>query len=53
VTGQPDIYDLKLSYRPGEQLLESKELKPYLWGFKERGIFDEFVTASTPAEYDG
>ncbi len=59
VTGQPDFYDLKLSYRPGGRLLESKALKLYLWGFRERGIFAEdlaatllkdFVAASSPAE---
>ena len=59
VTGQPDFYDLKLSYRPGGRLLESKALKLYLWGFRERGIFaedlaatllKELVAASGPAE---
>jgi len=59
VTGQPDFYDLKLSYRPGGRLLESKALKLYLWGFRERGIFAEdlaatllkdLVAASSPAE---
>ncbi len=46
VTGQPDFYDLKLSYRPGERLLESKALKLYLWGFRERGIFAEDLAAT-------
>ena len=59
VTGQPDFYDLKLSYRPSGRLLESKALKLYLWGFRERGIFAEdlaatllkdLVAASSPAE---
>ena len=59
VTRQPDFYDLKLSYRPGGRLLESKALKLYLWGFRERGIFAEdlaatllkdLVAASGPAE---
>ena len=36
VTGQPDFYDLKLSYRPKELLLESKAMKLYLWGFRDR-----------------
>lgn len=59
VTGQPDFYELKLTYRPGGSLIESKSLKLYLWGFRERGIFAEdlaatllkdLVAASDPAE---
>lgn len=46
VTGQPDFYEMKLVYRPGEQLLESKALKLYLWGFRERGIFAEDLAAT-------
>ena len=41
VTGQPDFYDLKLSYRPRAKLLESKAMKLYLWGFREKGAFAE------------
>src|SRR3712207_4612687 len=41
ITGQPDFYELKLSYRPREALIESKSLKLYLWGFRDRGIFAE------------
>ena len=59
ITGQPDFYELKLSYRPGAHLLESKAMKLYLWGFRDRGIFGEdlaatllkdFVAACDPAE---
>ena len=59
VTGQPDFYELKLSYRPGPRLLESKAMKLYLWGFRDKGIFAEdmavtllkdFVAACEPAE---
>jgi len=59
ITGQPDFYGLKLSYRPGTHLLESKAMKLYLWGFRDRGIFGEdlaatllkdFVAACDPAE---
>ena len=59
ITGQPDFYELRLSYRPGTQLLESKAMKLYLWGFRDRGIFGEdlaatllkdFVAACDPAE---
>ena len=45
VTGQPDFYELKLSYRPATRLLESKAIKLYLWGFRDRGIFAEDLAA--------
>ena len=46
VTGQPDFYDLKLIYRPRERLLESKAMKLYLWGFREKGAFAEDLAAT-------
>ena len=46
VTGQPDFYELKLSYRPGPRLLESKAMKLYLWGFRDRGMFAEDMAAT-------
>ena len=46
VTGQPDFYELKLSYRPGLQLLESKAMKLYLWSFRDRGMFAEDMAAT-------
>lgn len=46
VTGQPDFYELSLNYRPGERLLESKSLKLYLWGFRDRGAFAEDMAAT-------
>jgi 7-cyano-7-deazaguanine reductase len=46
ITGQPDFYDLKLSYRPKEGLIESKSLKLYLWGFRDRGVFAEDLAAT-------
>lgn len=46
VTGQPDFYELTLSYRPGGSLLESKALKLYLWGFRDRGVFAEDLAAT-------
>jgi 7-cyano-7-deazaguanine reductase len=45
VTGQPDFYELKLTYRPGARLLESKAMKLYLWGFRDRGTFAEDLAA--------
>ena len=46
MTGQPDFYELKLSYRPGTQLLESKAMKLYLWSFRDRGMFAEDLAAT-------
>jgi 7-cyano-7-deazaguanine reductase len=46
LTGQPDFYDLTLRYRPKESLIESKSLKLYLWGFRDRGIFAEDLAAT-------
>ncbi len=46
VTGQPDFYDLKLSYRPKGRLLESKAMKLYLWGFRDEGAFAEDLAAT-------
>jgi 7-cyano-7-deazaguanine reductase len=45
ITGQPDFYELKLSYRPKASLIESKALKLYLWGYRDRGIFAEDLAA--------
>ena len=46
ITGQPDFYELKLSYRPNESLIESKALKLYPWSFRAQGIFAEDLAAT-------
>jgi len=46
ITGQPDFYELNLGYRPKESLIESKSLKLYLWGFRDKGIFAEDLAAT-------
>jgi 7-cyano-7-deazaguanine reductase len=46
ITAQPDFYELELSYRPGALLLESKSMKLYLWGFRDRGMFAEDMAAT-------
>ena len=46
ITNQPDFYELKLSYRPKGSLIESKALKLYLWGFRDRGAFAEDLAAT-------
>ena len=45
ITGYPDFYELKLGYRPKAHLIESKALKLYLWGYRDRGIFAEDLAA--------
>ena len=46
ITGQPDFYELTLSYCHKGALVESKSLKLYLWGFRDRGIFAEDLAAT-------
>ena len=46
ITGQPDFYELTLTYRPKGSLIESKSLKLYLWNFRDRGIFAEDLAAT-------
>ncbi len=41
LTKQPDYYNLKIEYVPGEKCIESKALKLYLWTFRETGQFCE------------
>jgi 7-cyano-7-deazaguanine reductase len=46
ITDQPDFYELKHSYHPKESLIESRALKLYLWGFRNKGIFAEDLAAT-------
>jgi 7-cyano-7-deazaguanine reductase len=46
ITAQPDFYELELTYRPGALLLESKSMKLYLWGYRDRGMFAEDMAAT-------
>lgn len=48
VTKQPDVYSLRVTYS-GAQTFESKGLKHYLWGFRERPLSAENL-ASTLAD---
>lgn len=41
VTGQPDLTDLTIRYRPGGRCVESKSLKLYLWSFRNEQVFVE------------
>ena len=35
ITGQPDFAEIRISYLPGERMVESKSLKLYLFSFRE------------------
>jgi len=41
VTGQPDYYEVKVTYEPQDKCLESKSLKLYLGAYRQVGSFAE------------
>lgn len=41
VTGQPDFWTVAIHYEPIEWCLESKSLKLFLWGYRDRKVFAE------------
>ena len=41
ITGQPDFGEIRISYIPGERMVESKSLKLYLFSFRNHGGFHE------------
>ena len=41
ITGQPDFAEIRISYIPDVKMVESKRLKLYLFGFRNRGDFHE------------
>ena len=41
ITGQPDMYVVRIAYEPRELCLESKSLKLYLARFRNEGAFAE------------
>ena len=41
ITGQPDFAEIRISYIPGERMVESKSLKLYLFSFRNNGDFHE------------
>jgi 7-cyano-7-deazaguanine reductase len=44
MTGQPDFATVRVSYVPGESIVELKSLKLYFWSFRNEGAFHEDVT---------
>ena len=45
VTGQPDWYEVAITYRPDASCIESKSLKLYFQTFRNDGIFGEAFAA--------
>lgn len=50
VTLQPDLATLEITYRPDRWCVESKSLKLYLWGFRDRAVFVEALAAEIADE---
>ncbi|NND74993.1 MAG: preQ(1) synthase [Ilumatobacter sp.] len=50
VTEQPDLSTVVIEYVPGEWCVESKSLKLYLWGFRDRAVFAEALAAEIAHE---
>jgi 7-cyano-7-deazaguanine reductase len=44
LTGQPDFATIRITYVPGDLLVELKSLKLYLWSYRDEGGFHEAVT---------
>jgi len=50
VTQQPDLSSVVIEYVPAEWCVESKSLKLYLWGFRDRAVFAEALAAEIAGE---
>ena len=50
VTQQPDLSNVCIEYVPAGLCVESKSLKLYLWGFRDRAIFAEAMAAEIASE---
>ena len=50
VTEQPDLSTVVIDYTPDEWCVESKSLKLYLWGFRDRAVFAEALAAEIAEE---
>ena len=50
VTAQPDLSRVEIEYAPDASCVESKSLKLYLWGFRDRAVFAEAMAAEIAAE---
>jgi 7-cyano-7-deazaguanine reductase len=50
VTEQPDLSTVVIEYVPSQWCVESKSLKLYLWGFRDRAVFAEALAAEIAGE---
>lgn len=50
VTKQPDLSTVVIEYAPRQFCIESKSLKLYLWGFRDRAVFAEALAAEIAEE---
>jgi len=50
VTAQPDLSHVEIEYEPAQLCVESKSLKLYLWGFRDRAVFAEAMAAEIADE---
>ena len=50
VTQQPDLSTVVIEYGPARLCVESKSLKLYLWGFRDRAVFAEAMAAEIAHE---
>ena len=50
VTEQPDLSNVVIEYVPDAWCIESKSLKLYLWGFRDRAVFAEALAAEIAGE---
>lgn len=50
VTQQPDLSTVVVEYEPDAWCIESKSLKLYLWGFRDRAVFAEALSAEIARE---
>jgi 7-cyano-7-deazaguanine reductase len=53
VTLQPDLSHVEIVYEPDQWCVESKSLKLYLWGFRDRAVFAEALTVEIATEIMG
>lgn len=52
VTAQPDLSTVVIEYEPNRWCVESKSLKLYLWGFRDRAVFAEALAAEIAGEIE-
>jgi 7-cyano-7-deazaguanine reductase len=50
VTQQPDLSTVVIEYVPADWCIESKSLKLYLWGYRDRAVFAEAMAAEIADE---